>query len=116
MWNRGGREIMVNCKWCKIEFESRNRLNKFCNKKCQRKYEYYSNREENIKKSRDYQIKNFKPKIVNKICPDCNKEFTRKNNCQKFCSRRCCIHFFNNLNPEHRKVIIKEWRLKNIES
>lgn len=106
---------MIKCKQCKNEFVKRNRLHKFCSRKCHRKYTYYLNREQNIKNSNEWRIKNHKPKIVNLICPDCNKQFIRKNNRQRFCSRKCCVHFFNNLNPSHKLEITRKWRNENRE-
>jgi hypothetical protein len=52
---------MKKCKWCNKEIiEKEDNFENYCNRKCHRKFQYYSNREVNIQKTRDWVIKNKK--------------------------------------------------------
>jgi hypothetical protein len=106
---------MVKCKFCKEELINRRKGSNFCNKSCYRKYLYYLDRENNIKKSMEYKIKHYTPKIVKKICPQCEKEFIKKNNSQRFCKKECCIKYFDSLGLEHKREIQKRFYRKHKE-
>lgn len=51
---------MVNCKWCNKQIkEKKDNFASFCDKKCNKRYNYYNNQEKYIKQTRDWVLKNY---------------------------------------------------------
>lgn len=71
--------MIKTCPICKKEFETRNKKQQYCSKRC-----FYKAREKNKEKT----------------CPICEKKFIAKKNIQKYCSPECSAKAKSNKNIE----------------
>lgn len=92
---------IINCKYCKIEFEPKKDRQVFCCAGCRIKY--------GNEKQRSQMKNNVYEEVVK--CAWCNNEFTRLSSSRKrYCSEQCKKASAQNQRKEALKKIMKEFR------